>query len=80
MTPGMSCKNVFGAKAKNLPLSLHAAVSVMPQARVCGWCQGNGHRNTVQWGGSGRRVGLVMPRSGEPQISYSYPLTHLCNI
>lgn len=31
----MSCENLFGAKAKNLPLILHAAVLVMTQASVC---------------------------------------------
>lgn len=38
MTPAMSCKNLFGAKAKNWRLILHAAVLVVPQANVCHSC------------------------------------------
>ena len=34
-TLAMSCKNLFGAKAKNWPLILHVAVLVMPQSSVC---------------------------------------------
>lgn len=43
MTLAMSCKILFGAKAKNLPLILLAAVLVMPQAGVCHSC----HRAVV---------------------------------
>ena len=55
VTPAMSCKNLFRAKAKNLPLILHAAVLVMPQAL----CAAHFVRHWSQevcvggWGGSG---------------------------
>ena len=39
----MSYKNLLGGKAKNLPLILHAAVLVMPQANVWHSC----HRAVV---------------------------------
>ena len=51
----MSCKNLLRAKAKNLPLILHAAVLVMPQAL----CAAHFVRHWSQevcvggWGGSG---------------------------
>lgn len=67
----MSCKNLFGAKAKNLPLILHAAVLVMTQASVCSPFHKAMVSRSVWWGwGVGQ---VVMPRIGESSISNSYP-------